>query len=867
MSVYLTPLDTKDATLEVVGGKGRSLARLAIAGFPVPGGFHVTTSAYRRFVEQSNLQAAILDLAKPRIVEKTVSFESASSSIQALFETPKLPGEVEAEIRQAYDGLSGEGPPVAVRSSANAEDLPDMSFAGQQDTYLNIRGADHLITAVRNCWASLWTARALSYRHEMGVDHGRVAMAVVVQIMVPSEISGILFTANPATGERSEMIVNASFGLGEAIVSGEVTPDTYIVDRNSLTAKETMIGAKEQKIVSDDEQGTRSEAVAENERGQSSLTEDHIGELASRALEVEKLFEGVPQDIEWAIADGRLWLLQSRPITNLPPAPLKDIRWDPIPKAWLSKRLVAEMMPDPLSPLFEDLYLQALYDAQVWPRPKNFILVTMNGYAYQSIPEWMGKEWSDYLKAEEEKPPEKRFFKADGSVDRKTFYGFMQRSIAAWREKQLPEYLTVIDKWRQLDPEKLDDDLLLIGIRTLTAADARYWCVVRGVVGNAKGTDGDLQFFLEKSAPGQGLISGTFLSGFESRTLQAERDMRKIASRIQEDIALNETVLLTPASRLLEVLREHPGGDGVISAISDYLDAYGNQVYNLDFVEAAQAEDPLPFLTSLKAMVRDTGYDLAVRQAEVTKYREEKLEEADRFFDDEARELFHQKLALAQEFYPHREESLFYMGAAWAVLRPLALALGRRLVEVGTFTQPDDVFYLTGAELAKASRARKYGKAVPELKLQAAENRALREARMRLAQPPEIPESQRKGPAPGATIGSNEEGSSVLTGFAVSPGTVSAEVSLIMSPNDFDKMKPGSILVCPLTTPAWTQLFPHAVGLVTDIGSILAHGSIVAREYGIPAVLGLGNVTQLVKNGQKVRVDGSAGTVTILSED
>ena len=235
-STHLLPFAVQDnalaADLDTVGGKGQSLASMTAAGFPVPAGFTVTTTAYRQFVSDNDLQQTILDLAKPELVGTAVSFDSASQQIQALFAEAELTDELKAQIGSAYTAFGAGEPPVAVRSSANAEDLPDLSFAGQQDTYLNIRGRDAVYASVRDCWASLWTARALSYRHEHAIAQDAVAMAVVVQKMVPSEVSGILFTANPATGERSEMIVNASFGLGEAIVGGEITPDTYIIDRD-----------------------------------------------------------------------------------------------------------------------------------------------------------------------------------------------------------------------------------------------------------------------------------------------------------------------------------------------------------------------------------------------------------------------------------------------------------------------------------------------------------------------------------------------------------------------------------------------------------------------------------------------------------
>ncbi|MEE8399788.1 MAG: PEP/pyruvate-binding domain-containing protein, partial [Desulfobacterales bacterium] len=304
---YILPINAQNTDLEAVGGKGQSLAKMANAGLEVPAGFCLTTGAYRQFIEENDLQSTIIESAKPEIGELTLSFDAASKAIQALILQPALSDAIQAEIRAAYAALSGDNPAVAVRSSANAEDLPDMSFAGQQDTYLNVKGEDALIAAVRDCWASLWTSRAISYRHEMGVEQDAVAMAVVVQLMVPSDISGILFTANPATGERSEMIVNASYGLGEAIVSGEVTPDTYIVDRDSLKVKETVIGAKEQKIVSDGDQGTRTEGIAEDQRNQSSMSDAALKELASLAVTVETLFDSVPQDIEWAVTNGKIW--------------------------------------------------------------------------------------------------------------------------------------------------------------------------------------------------------------------------------------------------------------------------------------------------------------------------------------------------------------------------------------------------------------------------------------------------------------------------------------------------------------------------------------------------------------------------------
>ena len=339
-SIFTTPINTTEDSLERIGGKGRSLARMARNGFAVPGGFLVTADAYRKFVADNDLQNTILEMARPELKDGYPAFDSCSEEISALIMQNPMSDALVQEIKAAYAALPEENPPVAVRSSANAEDLPDFSFAGQQETYLNVRNGDEVIEAVRNCWASLWTAQAISYRHQNGIDQGVVAMAVVVQLMVPSEVSGILFTANPATGERSELIINSSFGLGEAVVGGQVTPDTFIVDRGDLSVKESILGPKEQQIVSDGEQGIRMEAVSEANRGLSSLSDAMLKELSETALRIEALYDGLPQDIEWAFCDGSLHLLQSRPITNLPAQPI-ELVWKPTPPAqFVSRRQI-----------------------------------------------------------------------------------------------------------------------------------------------------------------------------------------------------------------------------------------------------------------------------------------------------------------------------------------------------------------------------------------------------------------------------------------------------------------------------------------------------------------------------------------------
>jgi pyruvate,water dikinase len=303
--------------------------------------------------------------------------------------------------------------------------------------------------------------------------------------------------------------------------------------------------------------------------------------------------------------------------------------------------------------------------------------------------------------------------------------------------------------------------------------------------------------------------------------------------------------------------------------LQPYLDTYGHQIYNLDFAAPTLVDDPLPVLLSLKMAVAHPERDARAHQAALEEEREGLVARTERALNPIQRPIFRRLWRWAQRYSPYREEALFYVGAAWPALRRLALELGRRLAQAGSLDTPDDVFYLESAELAEASLARAEGTGRPDLAKLARERRTLREARKRLEPPVSVPPDGRMkfGPIDMSMFEPKPRTVSTgptLEGFAVSPGQVTARASIVHSPEEFDKMVPDSILVCTTTTPAWTPLFARAKGLVTDIGGALAHGSIVAREYGIPAVMGTGNATQRIENGEQIRVDGDRGTVTLV---
>ncbi|MBZ5707900.1 PEP/pyruvate-binding domain-containing protein [Nannocystis pusilla] len=863
--VNVLPLAAQTASLDQVGGKGVSLARMAIAGLPVPDGFHLTTAAYRRFVAETGLAAVIEAHAGEAAGDDADALARASAAIAARFAAAPLPDELAAALRRAYAALGGGA--VAVRSSATAEDLPELSFAGQQETVLGVRGDAALLAAVRRCWASLWSARAIAYRRHMGVDAGAIAMAVVVQRLLPADVSGVLFTADPTTGARDRLLVNASFGLGEAVVAGEVAPDTYVLARETGETREVVLGAKTVMVVPD-AQGTAVRAVPEARRGEPALAPDQRAALAALALRVEALFGHVPQDIEWALVDGQPWLLQARPITHLPPPPLGEVDWaPPIPgSAWI-RRQVVEHMPEPVSPLFEDLYLgealergaAAMQAAMGVPRriatgliePPPF--ATVHGFAYMRA-DMKLRLWMIPL-----------VLLAIGVGVTKML---RNAGVRYWRDDGLPTYRAAIARWQALDVATAADTMLLEGVRELALADARYWYACTLAVGTAKSTEDILTRFLGLVARRKDLQGSAFLRGFPSRTLEAQAELEAIAARVRGSDALRRLFAATPPQRLLAALARDPEGRPVADAIAAYLARHGHQIYNLDFAAPTQLDEPLPVLVSLRDMSQGPGDDPHARLGALARARDALTEEVARALGPIRRRLFRRVLGMAQRFAPHREEALFHVGAAWPLLRRLALELGRRLADVGSLAAADDVFFLTRAELADASAAQARGEPRPELLRLARERRTLRAARKRLHPPAAVPVdfSFKLGPidvSDRETQRRNADVGNTLRGFAVSPGQATAPACVIVSPAEFGGMRPGAVLVCATTTPAWTPLFARASALVTDIGGVLAHGSIVAREYGIPAVMGTGNGTRRISSGQRVTVDGDAGVVTL----
>jgi pyruvate,water dikinase len=859
------------ATLEEVGGKGASLARLATAGLPVPAGFHITTDAYRRFVTENGLQERIIAAVSTVNADQPTQLEAASQQIEQLFAQSTMPTEIATTIRQGYDELGGGDLPVAVRSSATAEDLPEMSFAGQQETYLNMRGETMVLNAVKRCWASLWTARAIGYRMRHNIAPADVSLAVVVQKLIPADASGILFTANPLNGNQHEVMINAAWGLGEAIVGGQVTPDTLVVEKDSGTITSQEIAEKSIMTIRTPE-GTHEEPVPPEKRTQPALTAQQATELARIGTRIERLY-GRPMDIEWAIEDGQIFVVQARPITALPEptAPAAPLEWKlPQPKGHYMRTSVIELLPDPLSPLFATLGLST-WSRSTWKLITDMKipyvddpLTVINGYGYYDVTFTPVMTLKMVLVLP-------RLFASD-------LPRLLKSARARWQEEH-PRYSEIVKRWQAEDLTMISAHDLLAGIREITNEAARYYLTIQsGLLPAAYMSELFFTIAYDKLIKQRGDPAAlTFLLGYDSTPIQAEKALYDLAQWVRERPELAAALeKMTNSEFTTAYQTDHMAGidaetwEEFRERFAAHLTKYGHAIYDLDFAKAVPAEDPGSFLETLKFFLSGQAPNPYARQQTTAQAREQAVQKILAQVHGVRFSIFRRLLKWAQEMAPLREDGLADVGLGWPVLRKMAREIGRRLTEAGAIATPDDVFWLTQDELLSAT-AKLDGREQPEhYQAVVAERHTTWKREHAVTPPVALPPKEGarflgidfSGVMPART---DPPAGDVIKGTPGSPGHVTGPARVIHGPAEFGQMRQGDILVARITTPAWTPLFALASGVVTDVGGPLSHSSIVAREYHIPAVLGTGVATERLHNDQRITVDGDAGSVTVTS--
>jgi phosphohistidine swiveling domain-containing protein len=803
--------------LALAGGKGANLGELVRGGFPVPDAVVISTAAYNRVVESAGLAATIHAGLR----------SGDAAGIRNAFEAATVPDRLRAEILEAYARLGGG--PVAVRSSATAEDLPGAAFAGQQDTYLNVVGEAALLEAVRRCWGSLWTERAIAYRDRRDVHQAGVQIAVVVQRMVPAEHAGVMFTANPVTGARDEVVIDASSGLGEAVVAGLVTPDHYVLDARGAFRQRTP-GRREVVLHSVDGGGVAHTADEQVDP----LPDEAVVELARLGRAVAAHF-GRPQDIEWARAAGRVWLVQARPMTALPPSPLRLGR--------VRRRLGQQLL---------DYFTDRPYplDVSAWILPGIGRLVER---MLAEIP-GLRVEMSEVLPevdgvVDRFVPPLPRPTRAMLTAPARLARRIRRFAPAAWESD--PRFAHFHREVRELSTTALSElewPGLTATVRRALAAtdlvsDLRVDYLPRA------GYD-LLRLHVLQAVLGLRALSGQLTLGTRTRTEDANRGLEALAAQVRDDPVLRAAFAELDGPALLERVTGDAAFCAFSAALQQFLAEYGHRETTSPLLMSAPTWIDAPATVLALVSVLAAGPAPPSRGAAAA--AEDRLARHPLIRATGTAEAARRVVEAARAGIAFREDSHFHATAVLPVLRRAALETGRRLTSVGVLATPEDVFHLRLEELEHCAAP---DRLPPD---DAGRLRALVRARSaRRDELAGVPMISRATLFPPSDSGAD----ALVRGVAASGGRATGPVRVVGGPSGFGTLRDGEVLVCPYTNPAWTPLFRRAVAVVVDSGGAGSHAAIVAREYGIPAVMGTGTGTTVLTDGRLVTVDGDAGLV------
>jgi pyruvate,water dikinase len=906
--------DSTNATLENAGGKGMNLARMTRAGFPVPSGFIIATAAYREYVNVNRIAEKITSTLTNLQTDNPDALETASSSIRHAFSQGIMPENLAREIAEAYYVISSEHSEreisigdgeisrsarndklaVAVRSSATAEDLPDLSFAGQQDTYLNIIGEEALLKAVINCWSSLWTARAIGYRARNNIAHDQAALAVVVQAMVQSQASGVMFTANPLTGLRTEIVIDATLGLGEALVSGQVDPDNYVVDisRKSITIK--TLGAKAIAIRGHASGGTITQE--QDAAQQQALPDAQIIELAQIGKRIADEY-GTPQDIEWAWANGKLYVLQSRAITSLFPVP-SGMSADNL-RVMFSFGAVQGII-DPITPLGRDMFRVAVSGlATLFGFKTNYLEQDVAYVAGERL--WL--DVTDVARHPIGHNAMSGLFNYIESGGREAFvellndprlqpdkHGIKPSTMFRVARFVLPALANILRNWS--DPEHRPQEILNTSARHIAQFQKRS----ESIVGTREEKlQQRIQLFSELERMGPvyllpiafGLASGmaafNILVQLSTRatgnaqlalaitrgvphnvTTEMDLQLWQTAKTIRADRTATEYLLKNPAQDLAQDYLVSKLPSVAQEAVAQFLERYGMRgLAEIDFGRARWNENPTPVFQSLASYLKIDNEAMAPDV--VIGKSKHNAEQAAKELENAVRKTHRGSMKArivrfgvrrTRAFIGLREAPKFHIIRQIGIVHDALLESGKEFVDAGLLNQTDDFFFMTFEELQTFARgeARDWNKIV-------ADHRAAYAREKLRRQIPRFLLSDGRAIYEGMSDAPNANGN--LRGSPVSPGIAEGIAHVVFDPHNA-QLAPGEILVCPGTDPAWTPLFLSAGGLVMEVGGLMTHGAVVAREYGIPAIVGVHQATMRIKTGQKIRVNGTTGTIELL---
>ena len=809
--------DIRKHDIAIAGGKGANLGEMVCAGFPVPLGAVVTAHAYGQFMEENGISIS-------EIMENTESTKNAAAYIRKTIVSGEIPADIKEQIIGFYLML-GANARVAVRSSATAEDLDDASFAGQQETYLNVIGEEALLQKVKECYASLWGSRAISYRKAQGYDKQKVALAVVLQQMIESESAGVLFTKNPA-GNSDDILINASYGLGEAIVSGIVSPDEYICSRDGNIIK-SVIGSKEIQIVYDG-QGTKKESVSEEKRKQQVLDTELVRHLVTEALKIEAHYNR-PMDIEWAVKDGKIYILQARSITTIGDEPQKhfsegDFAGLPVikpAKGRMRENVLfnLEKLPKPYFPLD--------YDFGDAVGKQKEVLIAEVGFSMNAMCHIDDYGISSFRLGGMK--PNRNIFRLPGILKQMKDEEYNIRKSS----ESLRNCMERLEKEKVLACANIQELGVSLRRMQVLIGDTAYGRFRYAIFPQVLENIGIGKTLKKVDAT---LNSFDLMEGLDYVTADVNRAMTDIARRIQKNSDEQKAVMSLTFS---EIVRKYPE---LSEAFDGFLKKYGNRSdFNCYcFIAKSWKDDPDRFLGTLRTILRSKDAKILSKQESSAKF-EALMKRVKDTIGEKTYARFAAKVEAVRHYHTIREATQYLWESEFAHCRTLLRSCADRLD-----VSYDALLYLFAGELFEACRKGRLDDGARALIAKRKAKRPLAEAYWNKC----IEES----------LATRNSG---IIGVSGSRGTATGKVCIIKSPAEFNKLQPGEILVCTYTDPEWTPLFTLAAGVVVDTGGTLSHAAIVAREYKIPAVLATGDATKKLKDGEFVVVDGTKGIVTV----
>ncbi|MBI2906987.1 MAG: phosphoenolpyruvate synthase [Chloroflexi bacterium] len=875
-SPLVVPLRGLDrSSLALTGGKAANLGELMRAGFNVPDGFCVTTEAYKLVAGSQGIGSRLPDLLAG--LEK--AGDSAGAAIRELLCQAAIPNDIRREVVAAYQPLAAY--PVAVRSSATAEDLPEASFAGQQETYLDILGEEALLEALRRCWASLWTDRAIAYRQRHGIPQTSVSLAVVVQRMVAAEAGGVMFTANPVSGKRTEVTIEASLGLGDAVVSGLVSPDSYVVEKRTLSLISREVSAKTVQVTPVPGGGTAKVEVPDDASSVEALPDDAIIELARLGLKIEEHF-GWPQDVEWAFSGGELYFVQSRPITSLYPAPPNA------PEGELHVYVSANFFQgivEPLTPMGACVFTVTGQVLRTGPR-----LVVLGGRIFADFTTMLRtRPWRDMLlrfSLPQIDPVAGRIVErllADPRLRpvRQSARGAARKLLARYWRTILPILARVASSVafpaaaRRRVTEKVVPRLA--ALREEAYAPRALGQQAEFVQRFTR--DGLREVFFPHLIP---LVAGGMLClkraealvhewGLDERLMTVARqglphnmtttmdlELWALAQRLRADAASREALTTGGPPALAVRYFEGALPETAQRGIAAFLARYGHRgLREIDIGVPRWKDDPaylfgiLQNYLALEDQEKAPDRHFAAQAAAGERAVAELVAQARRLPGGWLKAaMLGFFLRRYRQLGGLRETPKFYVVWMFEALRDMLLGAGRELTKLGRLDQPEDIFFLTIDD--------QWNDGGLDLRKLVVDRRRAYETELHRRRPPHVITSEGEA-FYGEALAAGEN---MLAGTGVSPGVARGKARVVHNPAGA-RLEPGEILVAPSTDPAWTPLFLTAGGLIMEAGGMMSHGAIVAREYGIPAVVGIPEATNHIAPGQEVEVDGNQGLVRI----